>query len=75
MAVQLDLASIHPFADFIAHSRKRPEAVLLFVDEDFDPGSAPLLERRLIMFFELLRYSIAEILEGIEAPVAELRNY
>ena len=75
MAVQLDLAAIDPFADLIAYSWKRSEAVLLFIDEDFDPGTASLLERRLIVLPELLRYSLAEFLERVEAPVAELRDY
>ena len=54
MAVQLYLAAINPFANLIANSWKRSQTVLLLVDEDFDSGTAPLLERRLIVLFELL---------------------
>ena len=75
MAVQLYLTAINPFADLIAYSWKRSQAVLLLVDEYFDPGAAPLLERRLIVFPELLRYSLAEFLERVETPVAQLCDY
>ena len=35
----------HPFADLIAHGGKRPETVLLLVDEHIHPGTVPFLER------------------------------